>query len=107
MARQPQHLAERQRKLGRYLAALCEAAGLYQVDVARAVPCHRTTVTHAEAGSQLPDAHFWEIADRIVGANGTLTASYDELIQAKTDFHDAMHETYARWSLRTVEKERD
>jgi len=83
MARQPQHLAERQQKLGRYLAALRKAAGLYQVDVARAVPCHRTTVTHAEAGSQLPDAYFWEITDRIVGANGTLAASYDELIQAK------------------------
>lgn len=78
MARQPQHLAERQRTLGRHLAALREAAGLYQVDIARAVPCHRTTVTHAEAGSQLPDAHFWEIADRIVGANGTLITSYDE-----------------------------
>jgi tetratricopeptide (TPR) repeat protein len=83
MARQPQHLAEQQRTLGRYLAALREAAGLYQVDIARAVPCHRTTVTHAEAGSQLPDGHFWEIADRIVDANGALIASYDELIQAK------------------------
>jgi hypothetical protein len=40
-------------------------------------------VTHAEAGSQLPDVHFWEIADRIVGANGALIASYDELIRAK------------------------
>ncbi|MGQ0775742.1 MAG: helix-turn-helix domain-containing protein [Pseudonocardiales bacterium] len=83
MARQPQHLAEQQRTLGRYLAALREAAGLYQGDIARAVPCHRTTVTHAEAGSQLPDAYFWEIADRIVGANGALIGSYDELIQAK------------------------
>lgn len=83
MARQPEHLAEQQRTLGRYLAALREAAGLYQVDIARAVPCHRTTVTHAEAGSQLPDAYFWEIADRLVGANGALIASYDELIQAK------------------------
>jgi len=83
MARQPQHLAEQQRKLGRHLAALREAAGLYQADIARAVPCHRTTVTHAEAGSQLPDVHFWEIADRIVGANGALIASYDELVRAK------------------------
>ncbi|MGH3944647.1 MAG: helix-turn-helix domain-containing protein, partial [Pseudonocardiaceae bacterium] len=68
MARQPGHLAEQQRTLGRYLAALRESAGLYQADIARAVPCHRTTVTHAEAGSQLPDATFWEIADRVVGA---------------------------------------
>ncbi|MBV9140889.1 MAG: helix-turn-helix domain-containing protein [Pseudonocardiales bacterium] len=83
MARQPPELTEQQRALGRYLAALREAAGLYQMDIARAVPCHRTTVTHAEAGSQLPDAHFWETADHVVGANGALIARYDAFIQAK------------------------
>lgn len=83
MARQPDHLADQQRTLGRYLAALRQAAGLYQADIARVVPCHRTTVTHAEAGSQLPDVYFWEIADRIVGANGALLASYDQLLHAK------------------------
>ncbi len=84
MARQPEHLAEQQRTLGRYLAALRDAAGLYQADIARAVPCHRTTVTHAEAGSQLPASDFWETADRLVGANSALIARYDKLIQAKT-----------------------
>ncbi len=83
MTRQPEHLAEQQRRLGRYLVALREAAGLYQVDIARAVPCHRTPVTHAEAGSQLPASDFWETADRLVGANGALIASYDELVNAK------------------------
>ncbi|MGH3869370.1 MAG: helix-turn-helix domain-containing protein [Pseudonocardiaceae bacterium] len=83
MARQPEHLVDQQRRLGRYLAALREAAGLCQPDIARAVPCHRTTVTHAEAGSQLPASDFWETADRLVGANGALVARYDELIQAK------------------------
>ena len=83
MARQPEHLTEQQRTLGRYLATLREAAGLYQADIARAVPCHRTTVTHAEAGSQLPAGDFWEIADRLVGADGALITRYDELIHAK------------------------
>ncbi len=83
MARQPEHLVEQQRGLGRYLAALREAAGLCQPDIARAVPCPRTTVTHAEAGSQLPASDFWETADRLVGANGALIARYDELIHAK------------------------
>jgi len=83
MARQPPKLAEQQRLLGRYLAALRQAAGLYQTDLARAVPCHRTNVAHAETGSQLPNAHFWETADRIVGANGALVARYDALIQAR------------------------
>ena len=84
MARQPEHLAEEQQKLGRYLAALREAAGLYQTDIARAVPCHRTTVAHAEAGSQLPAAIFWEVADRVVDAKGTLILRYDQFIQAKS-----------------------
>ncbi len=84
MARQPEHLSDQQRALGRYLATLREAAGLHQADIARAVPCHRTTVTHAEAGSQLPSSDFWETADRVVDANGDLLARYDELIQAKT-----------------------
>jgi transcriptional regulator with XRE-family HTH domain len=83
MARQPPELAEQQRALGRHLATLREAAGLYQTDIARAVPCHRTTVTHAEAGSQLPDADFWETADRAVGAHGALIAEYDAFIQAR------------------------
>jgi DNA-binding XRE family transcriptional regulator len=83
MARQPPELAEQQRALGRHLATLREAAGLYQTDIARAVPCHRTTVTHAEAGSQLPDGDFWETADRVVGAHGALIAQYDAFIQAR------------------------
>jgi hypothetical protein len=83
MARQPPELAEQQRLLGRYLAALRRAAGLYQTDIARAVPCHRTNVAHAEAGSQIPDVHFWETADRVVGASGALMARYDALIQAR------------------------
>jgi transcriptional regulator with XRE-family HTH domain len=82
MARQPPELAEQQRLLGQYLAALRKAASLYQTDIARAVPCHRTNVAHAEAGSQLPDAHRWETADR-VGAYGELIVRYDALIQAR------------------------
>jgi transcriptional regulator with XRE-family HTH domain len=83
MVRQPPELAEQQRALGRYLATLREAAGLYQTDIARAVPCHRTTVTHTEAGSQLPDADFWDTADRVVGADGALIARYDAFIHAR------------------------
>ncbi|MBV9011026.1 MAG: helix-turn-helix domain-containing protein [Pseudonocardiales bacterium] len=86
MARQPVQLVEQQRALGRYLATFREAAGLFQADIARSVPCHRTTVTHAEAGSQLPDSHFWETVDRVVGANGALLAKYDSLIQAKESY---------------------
>ncbi|MGH3832007.1 MAG: helix-turn-helix domain-containing protein [Pseudonocardiaceae bacterium] len=95
MARQPPELTEQQRTLGRHLAALREAAGLYQTDIARAVPCHRTTVTHAEAGSQLPDAYFWETADQVVGANGVLIARYDAFIQAKQE-HTAKQQAQRR-----------
>lgn len=101
MARPPEYLAEQQRTLGRYLAALRDAAGLYQADIARAVPCHRTTVTHAEAGSQLPASDFWETADRLVGANGALIARYDELIHAKTT-HLAEQQTKRRARAHTT-----
>jgi transcriptional regulator with XRE-family HTH domain len=86
VARRPEFLTEQQRALGRYLRALREAAGLYQADIARAVPCDRTTVTHAEAGSQLPASDFWEKADRLVGAKGALLARYDELVGARTAY---------------------
>jgi tetratricopeptide (TPR) repeat protein len=86
VARQPEFLIEQQRLLGRYLAALREAAGLCQADIARAVPCHRTTVTHAEGGSQLPASDFWEKADQCVGAKGALIAKYDELIGARNSY---------------------
>lgn len=86
MGRQPAQLALQQRALGRCLATFREAAGLSQADIARSVPCHRTTVTHAETGSQLPDSHFWETVDRVVRANGTLLAEYDSLIQAKESY---------------------
>ncbi|MGH8349131.1 MAG: helix-turn-helix domain-containing protein, partial [Pseudomonas sp.] len=95
VARPPEHLVEQQRTLGRYLTALRDAAGLFQADIARAVPCHRTTVTHAEAGSQLPASDFWETADRLLGANGALIARYDELIHAKTA-HLAQQQTKRR-----------
>lgn len=88
MARQPEFLTEQQRALGRYLRVLREAASLYQADIARAVPCDRTTVTHAEAGSQLPASDFWEKADQLVGAKGALIAKYDELISARTAYLD-------------------
>lgn len=86
MVRQPPKLADQQRVLGRHLASLREVAGLYQTAIARAVPCHRTTVAHAEAGSQLPGADFWETADRVVGGNGALIAQYDALIQARETY---------------------
>jgi transcriptional regulator with XRE-family HTH domain len=86
VARQPEFLTEQQLALGRYLRVLREAASLYQMDIAQAVPCDRTTVTHAEAGSQLPASDFWEKADQLVGADGALIARYDELVGAKTAY---------------------
>jgi Helix-turn-helix domain len=106
MGRQPAQLVEQQRALGRCLTTFREAAGLFQADIARSVPCHRTTVTHAEAGSQLPDSHFWETADRVVGANGVLLATYDSLIQAK-ESHKADQIAVRRARARAMTQEMD
>lgn len=104
MARQPEFLTEQQRALGRYLRALREAASLYQADIARAVPCDRTTVTHAEAGSQLPASDFWEKADRLVGAKGALIGKYDELISARTAYLDEQQAKRRTQAQATVEQ---
>lgn len=106
MGRQPAQLVEQQRALGRRLATFREAAGLFQADIARSVPCHRTTVTHAEAGSQLPDSHFWETVDRAVGVNGALLATYDSLIQAKESYK-ADQITVRRARARAMTQEMD
>lgn len=106
MARQPPELVEQHHALGQYLAALRTAAGLYQTDIARAVPCHRTTVTHAEAGTQLPEAHFWEAADRAVGAGGALVARYDAFIQARAD-HAAKVQAERRAQAEVMVRERE
>jgi len=73
------HLAELSNKLGRRLASLRKAAGLTQDQVARATLVHRSYISHAECGRDLPRREFWEAADTLLLADGALLAAYDAL----------------------------
>jgi hypothetical protein len=71
------------RALGAVLRRLRLAAGLTQEAVARRCAVHRTYITHAESGAELPSRPFWVAADRAVLAQGALLAAYDAYIGAQ------------------------
>lgn len=84
MAREPAHIASHRRELGRRLAAVRNAAGLTQQHLARALYYERTSVAHIEGGRQPAPRSFWEGAEGLLGAEGTLLVGYDDLERAKT-----------------------
>jgi tetratricopeptide (TPR) repeat protein len=59
------------------------SAGLSQTELARRISFHRTTVTHAERGSQVPAAPFWAACDALLGAEGTLVSLHEAWRKAK------------------------
>lgn len=83
MAREPTEVVELRRMLGRRLAMLRGEAGLTQDEIARALHYARTSVAHIETGRQGAPRAFWERVDRLLGADGVLVTTYDELAQAK------------------------
>lgn len=60
------------------LAALRHSAGLTQPELATLAGVTVTTVGHAETGRVWQARHFWERADRVLGATGVLLRLYDE-----------------------------
>jgi transcriptional regulator with XRE-family HTH domain len=75
----PQTIIEAKRTLGRQLAALREAAGKTQDQLAKQIKYGRSTIANAETGYSTCRRTFWEHADRALHANGSLLAGYDEL----------------------------
>ena len=64
-------VAQPQGTLGVALAERRNRAGLSQTGPADRIAYHRTTVTHAELGSHVPAAPFWQACDKLLGAGGT------------------------------------
>jgi len=75
----PGRLAEARWDLGRRLAALRDAAGLTQVDLAGRVHYSRSTIGNVETGRQKVPRGFWQRCDRELGADGALVAAHDEV----------------------------
>jgi len=74
----PEDVVAARRDLGRRLAALRQAAGLTQVDLAGRVSYSRSTIGNAEVGRGEYSRRFWQRCDRELGADGALLAAHDE-----------------------------
>jgi transcriptional regulator with XRE-family HTH domain len=75
----PQTITEAKRALGRQLAALREAAGKTQGELAQQINYGRSTIANAETGYSTCRRTFWESADKALCADGALLVGYDEL----------------------------
>ena len=73
------------RALGRQLAALRDAAGLTQHDLAPLVGYGRSTVGTVEIGKQRVPRRFWLRCDEIFATGGVLTEEYDRIEALERD----------------------
>ena len=83
MARETAHILELRRELGRLLAGWRQKAGWSQSRLADELHYHRTAISHLEAGRHPAPREFWEHADGLLAAGGTLLQRYDEIVIAK------------------------
>jgi transcriptional regulator with XRE-family HTH domain len=111
-----ERVTDLKRRLGQRLADLRKVAGATQRDLARYAFIHRSYVSHAERGQQMPERTFWAAADDYLQAGGHLLAAYDELAtaqhnakQAELDAlrarHLALSEDQMRGSVRQLDAE--
>jgi DNA-binding XRE family transcriptional regulator len=70
------NLSASQRKLSETLGALRVDAGRNQGELARQIAFDRTTVSHAERGTQVPSVVFWQACDDALRAHGALVRLY-------------------------------
>ncbi|MFN2494721.1 MAG: helix-turn-helix domain-containing protein [Pseudonocardiaceae bacterium] len=85
---EPPELVAMRLALGQQLAALREAAGIVQQQIARRTDYSRSSVAKAEAGRQLLTREFWQATDELLQAKGALLASYEQVRAAKEE-HEA------------------
>lgn len=83
MARETAHILELRHELGRLLSGWRQKAGWSQRRLADELHYHRTAISHLEAGRHPAPREFWERADRLLAADGTLLQQYDGIVIAK------------------------
>src|SRR5262249_17748376 len=88
MIQEPPKLTAMRLALGQQLAALREARGKVQQQIARRTGYSRSSVAKAEAGRQLMSPEFWQSTDELLEAKGELLASYERVLRAKQE-HEA------------------
>jgi transcriptional regulator with XRE-family HTH domain len=80
---EPDPVAAMRRDLGRQLAALRRRAGLTQQDLGERTGYTRSAVSFAEIGRAKSAREFWQACDRILHADGTLIAGFDQVEAAR------------------------
>ncbi|MGH4016557.1 MAG: helix-turn-helix domain-containing protein [Pseudonocardiaceae bacterium] len=93
MIQEPPELVAMRLALGQQLAALREAVGIIQPQIARRTGYSRSSIAKAEAGRQLLTREFWQTADELLKADGALLASYEQVLAAKQAHEARRRET--------------
>lgn len=75
------------RALGDQLAALRNAAGCTQADLARRTGYSRSTIGNVETGRQNVPCTFWQDADAVLAAGGELTNAYQDVESLLQEMH--------------------
>jgi tetratricopeptide (TPR) repeat protein len=81
VGRKPEAVTELRRALGAALAGYREASPLNQSDLGRLTHYSRTSISHTEAGRQLPGRDFWETVDEALEAQGELVSQFDRVCE--------------------------
>lgn len=84
MARESEAITAQRRALGLRLATFRKAEGQTQAQLAKRLHYERTSVTHLERGTQPAPRRFWEDADKVLKAHGSLLAAFDNLERLRT-----------------------
>jgi transcriptional regulator with XRE-family HTH domain len=90
MDQQPASAELTRSRPGQELARLRRDSRMPQRELAMRLFVERSYVSHAESGRMLPARRFWELADRELGANGSLVALFERaLLVDRVSDHDA------------------
>lgn len=97
-----QDVAAARLALGEQLAALRNAAGHSQQELATQVFSTRSSVANTERGRQGSPLDFWERCDQFLNANGTLVHGYDQVRALERRYHEAAAATVDRVRRRSA-----
>jgi transcriptional regulator with XRE-family HTH domain len=98
---EPPELVAMRLALGQQLAALRESVGIVQQQIGHKTGYSRSSIAKAEAGRQLLTRDFWQTADELLKAAGTLLANYERVRRAKEE-HEAEKAGRRSWPRRTL-----
>jgi predicted kinase/transcriptional regulator with XRE-family HTH domain len=91
-----QQVQEAKKELGRRLAGWRKERGLWQQDLANAIPISRSSVAGVENGNQVVDETFWTRCDTLLRAGGELSEAYRGYRELELRYHTERTEAARR-----------